>query len=83
VNRSGTFVFVIGDRFFGVLTATAHEPYAARYDFTSAMAVQLLRSMAPALAPLIERPVEAGTRTEGPAPQAETPAPQAPTTQPS
>jgi hypothetical protein len=39
--------------------------------------------MAPALAPLIERPVEAGTRTEGPAPQAETPAPQAPTTQPS
>ncbi|RAC55800.1 glycosyl transferase family 51, partial [Burkholderia multivorans] len=52
VNRSGTFVFVIGDRFFGVLTATAHEPYAARYDFTSAMAVQLLKSMAPALAPL-------------------------------
>ena len=30
VNRSGTFVFVLGDRFFGVLTATAHEPYAAR-----------------------------------------------------
>lgn len=25
VNRSGTFVFVLGDRFFGVLTATAHE----------------------------------------------------------
>lgn len=44
VNRSGTFVFVLGDRFFGVLTATAHEPYAARYDFTSAMAVQLLKS---------------------------------------
>jgi hypothetical protein len=68
-------VFVLGDRFFGVLTATAHEPYAARYDFTSAMAVQLLKSMAPALAPLIERPVTAGTRTAGDAPQAETPQP--------
>lgn len=81
MNRSGTFVFVLGDRFFGVLTATAHEPYAARYDFTSAMAVQLLKSMAPALAPLIERP--AGTRNAGPAPQAETPAPGAAIAQPS
>ncbi|KPJ34571.1 glycosyl transferase family 51 [Burkholderia multivorans] len=83
VNRSGTFVFVIGDRFFGVLTATAHEPYAARYDFTSAMAVQLLKSMAPALAPLIERPANAGVRTAGPAPQAELPAQNGRATQPS
>ncbi|KVP48891.1 transglycosylase domain-containing protein [Burkholderia ubonensis] len=68
VNRSGTFVFVLGDRFFGVLTATAHEPYAARYDFTSAMAVQLLKSMAPALAPLIERPAAVGPQAEVAAP---------------
>ncbi|RQR59487.1 glycosyl transferase family 51 [Burkholderia sp. Bp9126] len=68
VNRSGTFVFVLGDRFFGVLTAVAHEPYAARYDFTSAMAVQLLKSMAPALAPLIERPAATGPQAEVPAP---------------
>jgi hypothetical protein len=39
--------------------------------------------MAPALAPLIERPVEAGTRTAGPAPQAETPTPQAAPVSPS
>ncbi|KWE47016.1 glycosyl transferase family 51 [Burkholderia ubonensis] len=70
VNRSGTFVFVLGDRFFGVLTATAHEPYAARYDFTSAMAVQLLKSMAPALAPLIERPAAVGPQAEVAAPAA-------------
>ncbi|RQS74981.1 glycosyl transferase family 51 [Burkholderia sp. Bp8963] len=70
VNRSGTFVFVLGDRFFGVLTATAHEPYAARYDFTSAMAVQLLKSMAPALAPLIERPAAVGPQAETTAPAA-------------
>ncbi|WP_179403522.1 transglycosylase domain-containing protein [Burkholderia guangdongensis] len=61
VNRSGTFVFALGDRFFGVLTATVHEPYAARYDFTSAMAVQLLKTMAPALAPLLEARPDAAT----------------------
>ncbi|MCA7900269.1 transglycosylase domain-containing protein [Burkholderia cepacia] len=83
VNRSGTFVFVLGDRFFGVLTATAHEPYAARYDFTSAMAVQLLKSMAPALAPLIERPAGTGTRAAGAAAQAAAPATGAAAAQPS
>ena len=53
VNRTATFVFVIGDRFFGALTAYVHEPYAARYDFTSAMSVQLLKSLAPVLQPLL------------------------------
>jgi membrane peptidoglycan carboxypeptidase len=53
VNRTATFVFAIGDRFFGSLTAYVHEPYAARYDFTSALAVQLLKSMAPALQPVL------------------------------
>jgi len=53
VNRTATFVFVIGNRFFGTLTAFAHEPYAARYTYTSAMAVQLLKSLGPALAPLV------------------------------
>ncbi|WP_414451036.1 transglycosylase domain-containing protein [Burkholderia sp. 22PA0099] len=63
VNRSATFVFGIGDRFFGVLTANAHEPYAARYEYTSALAVQLLKSLAPALQPLVDTP--AGTREAG------------------
>lgn len=54
VNRSATFVFVIGDRFYGTLTAWVHEPYAARYTFTSALSVQLLKSMAPVLQPLLE-----------------------------
>ena len=53
VNRTATFVFVIGDRFYGTLTAYAHEPYAARYDYTSAMAVQLLKTLGPSLAPLL------------------------------
>ncbi|WP_146009991.1 transglycosylase domain-containing protein [Burkholderia sp. WAC0059] len=75
VNRSATFVFVIGNRFYGTLTAWAHEPYAARYVFTSAMTVQLLKSLAPELQPLLdERPSddagpaagnEAGVRADG------------------
>jgi membrane peptidoglycan carboxypeptidase len=56
VNRSATFVFMMGDRFYGTLTAYVHEPYAARYDFTSAMSVQLLKSLAPALQPLLDQP---------------------------
>jgi hypothetical protein len=53
VNRTATFVFVIGERFFGTLTAYVREPYAAHYDFTSALAVQLLKSLGPALRPLL------------------------------
>ncbi|WP_322105328.1 transglycosylase domain-containing protein [Paraburkholderia sp. J41] len=65
VNRSATFVFVIGDRFYGTLTAWVHEPYAARYTFTSALSVQLLKSMAPVLQPLLEAKAKSG----GAAPQ--------------
>ena len=53
MKRSATFVFFIGDRFFGTVTAYAREPYAARYHYTSAMTVQLLRDLAPDLMPLI------------------------------
>ncbi|MGF6770326.1 membrane peptidoglycan carboxypeptidase [Paraburkholderia sp. GAS199] len=54
VNRSATFVFVMGDRFYGTLTAWVHEPYAAHYEFTSALSVQLLKSLAPVLQPLLK-----------------------------
>jgi len=54
VNRSATFVFLIGDRFFGTITAHVHEPYASDYVFTSAMTVQLLKSLLPSLQPLMD-----------------------------
>lgn len=47
VSRSATFVFVIGDRYFGTVTVHVSEPYAARYVFTSAIAVRVLRALAP------------------------------------
>jgi membrane peptidoglycan carboxypeptidase len=54
VSRSATFAFVLGDRHFGVVTIYVEGAEAARFQFTSALAVQLLRALAPALTPLIE-----------------------------
>jgi hypothetical protein len=47
VNRSATFVFLLGDRYFGTVTIHVREPYAVRYAFTSALAVRVLRTLAP------------------------------------
>jgi membrane peptidoglycan carboxypeptidase len=55
VNRTATFVFMIGGDFFGTITAFAHEPYAARFSYTSAMVVQLLKFLGPTLSPVLER----------------------------
>jgi membrane peptidoglycan carboxypeptidase len=54
VNRSATFVFNIGERFFGSMTAYVRGPQSKDYDFTSALPVQLLTVLAPSLMPLIE-----------------------------
>ncbi|WP_370662815.1 transglycosylase domain-containing protein [Massilia putida] len=54
VNRSATFVFNIGERFFGSMTAYVHGPDSAHYDFTSALPVQLLVKLAPSLMPMIQ-----------------------------
>jgi len=48
-------VFFIGDRFFGTVTAFVPGAQAAHYHFTSALAVQLLASLAPDIEPLIHR----------------------------
>ncbi len=65
VNRTGTFAFSIGDKFFGAITAHVAGEDAADYVFTSALSAQMLRSLAPVLNPLIVRetipPVESGT----------------------
>jgi membrane peptidoglycan carboxypeptidase len=54
VNRTATFVFFIGDRYYGTMMAYVHEPYAAKYRFTSAMPSQLLKTLHPALQPLLQ-----------------------------
>jgi membrane peptidoglycan carboxypeptidase len=54
VSRSATFVFNIGERFFGSITAYVYGPQAADYDFTSALPVQLLKLLSPTLMPLMD-----------------------------
>jgi len=49
VNRTGTFVFYIGDRYFGVLTAFIPGKDAGAYRFTSALPVSVLKLAAPAI----------------------------------
>jgi membrane peptidoglycan carboxypeptidase len=56
VDRTATFVFFLGDRFFGTVTAYAPGPDAGRFTFTSALAVQLLRVLEPELKPLLDTP---------------------------
>jgi membrane peptidoglycan carboxypeptidase len=53
VNRTGTLVFFIGDRWFGTITAHVAGEEAANYKFTSALSAQMLKSLSPVLLPLI------------------------------
>jgi hypothetical protein len=49
VNRTSTFAFFIGDRYYGVITAYVPGEDADRYWFTSALPTQILRALAPAV----------------------------------
>ena len=55
INRSATFVFMIGERYFGTIMVYVHEPHAARYRFTSALPTQLLKSLGPQLLPVLQQ----------------------------
>ncbi len=55
VNRAAVFVFFLGDRFFGTITAYVPGREAAGYGFTSSLPVQVLKIMVPALKPMIEK----------------------------
>ena len=59
MNRTGTFAFYMGSRFFGVMTVFVPGEAAKDYHFTSGLAVQIIKNMEPALRPLLvgnERP---------------------------
>ncbi|MBI5331496.1 MAG: penicillin-binding protein [Betaproteobacteria bacterium] len=53
MNRTATFAFFLGARFFGVMTVFVPGEAAGEYHFTSALAVQILRDMEPALRGLV------------------------------
>jgi membrane peptidoglycan carboxypeptidase len=58
VSRVAAFVFTVGDRYFGVATAYVPGEQAARYGFTSTLTTQLVKSLAPALDPLVRNAME-------------------------
>jgi membrane peptidoglycan carboxypeptidase len=53
INRTSTFAFLIGDRFYGVLTAYVPGEQADNYGFTSSLPVAILAMLKPSLDPLI------------------------------
>jgi membrane peptidoglycan carboxypeptidase len=52
LSRTATFVFFIGERHFGTVTAYVPGAAAADYRFTSALPVQILKTLAPLLRPI-------------------------------
>jgi membrane peptidoglycan carboxypeptidase len=61
VSRTATFAFMVGDRFYGTIVAYVPGSKAASYRFTSALAVQIFKDLAPQIKPLIERAPTAST----------------------
>jgi membrane peptidoglycan carboxypeptidase len=54
MNRTAPFVFYLGPRHFGTLTAFVPGQAAEGFRFTSALPVQVLKGMAPILTPYLE-----------------------------
>ena len=52
-NRTATFVFFLGKNHFGTLTAYVPGSKSAAFRFTSALAVQVMKGMAPILHPYL------------------------------
>lgn len=59
ISRAATFVFFLGERFFGVITAYVEGPDAEKYHFTSSLPVQILKYLKPTLSPLLNSVKEA------------------------
>lgn len=79
-NRTATFVFFLGDRHFGTLTAYVPGQESDRFRFTSALPVQVLKGMEPILRPYLQPGAQSRCRQQlaaGPEPardeDAETP----------
>ncbi len=53
LSRTATFVFYLGEKHFGTLTAFVVGAEASKFHFTSALPVQVLKSLAPVLRPTV------------------------------
>jgi membrane peptidoglycan carboxypeptidase len=57
LNRTATFVFFLGDNYFGTLTTFVSGRSANAFSFTSALPLQVLKGMAPILQPYISQSI--------------------------
>ncbi|MFP4228387.1 MAG: transglycosylase domain-containing protein [Salinivenus sp.] len=53
LNRTSTFVFYIGDRFFGTVVAYVPGDQASSFTFTSSLVTSVLKIVGPSLTPLL------------------------------
>jgi hypothetical protein len=53
VNRTATFVFYLGEHYFGTFTALVPGPQAGQYEYTSSMVAQILKNLLPQLKPAL------------------------------
>lgn len=60
-NRSATFVFFIGDRYFGTVTAFVPGAAAANYRFTSSLTTSLLADLSDVIEPYIVDSLDSGS----------------------
>jgi membrane peptidoglycan carboxypeptidase len=77
VNRTATFVFYLGDKHFGTLTALVPGEEAGQFGFTSSLTAQILKTLLPQLQPHLNlrSPAPTGIETpRGPEPAAPAPA---------
>jgi membrane peptidoglycan carboxypeptidase len=61
VSRTAAFVFYIGERYFGIITASVAGQAAGQYQFTSALPLTVLRLLAPAINARFSRDAVAGS----------------------
>jgi len=65
-NRTATFIFYIGPRYFGVVTAYVEGREAGNYHFTSGLPVTVLKYLAPAIVARFEnKPIETTATASG------------------
>src|SRR5207237_8489667 len=60
-HRTATFLFYIGDRYFGAITAYVQGREAENYHFTSALPVTILKLLAPTIVKNLETGAQPAT----------------------
>ena len=53
ISRSATFVFYLGDRYFGTMTAVVEGEQAGQFGYTSSLTAQMLKMLLPQLQPYL------------------------------